>query len=177
MQAHPSDLRYPIGKPVLPSARITPAERAVFIEQIAALPVQLTVAARKAGGERLQFPYRVGGWTGRQVLHHLADVHMNFYFRFRLALTEQHPAIPAFNQNASAELADVEATPVTVSLSLLEALHVRWTVLLWHLTEEQWQKSFFHPVYQKDFTLEQALVQYAWHGRHHLAHIHLLSLS
>ncbi len=170
------DLQYPIGKPMLPDTRLTAAQRAVYIEQIAALPAQLTAAARKAGGERLQLPYRPGGWTGRQVLHHVADIHINFYLRFKMALTEEHPTIPAIAPGAWIELPDIDTTPVTVSLTLLEALHTRWTLLLWNMTEEQWQRSFFHPVYSRHYTLEQALVQYAWHGRHHLAHIELLML-
>jgi hypothetical protein len=169
------DLQYPIGRPTLPDKPLTSAERAVYIEQLAALPAQLTAAARQAGGVRLENAYRPGGWTGRQVLHHVADVHLNFYLRYRLALTEDHPTIRPFDMNAWAELPDVAATPVTVSLALLEALHSRWVTLLWHLTDEQWQRTFHHPLYQQDYTLEQALVQYSWHGRHHLAHINLLS--
>ncbi len=175
MEDNIPDLRYPIGRPVLPEVPLTASERTALIEQIAALPAQLTAAARNVGGVRLQQPYRPGGWTGRQVLHHLADVHLNFYIRFRMALTEEHPAVPRIDPTAWIQLPDVEATPVTVSLSLLEALHIRWTTLLWHLTEDQWQRSFFHPVYNRTYTLDQALVQYAWHGRHHLAHIESLT--
>lgn len=175
METNPLDLQYPIGRPTLPAKPLTAAERAVYIEQLAALPAQLTAAARQVGGVRLENPYRPGGWTGRQVLHHVADVHLNFYMRFRLALTEGHPTVRPFDMNAWAALPDVAATPVTVSLALLEALHTRWVTLLWHLTDEQWQRTFHHPLYQQDYTLDQALVQYSWHGRHHLAHIELLS--
>ncbi|MBW3128446.1 putative metal-dependent hydrolase [Hymenobacter profundi] len=172
---HP-DLQYPIGRaPARPETPLTPAERAAYIEQIAVLPAQLTAAARQAGGVRLEQPYRPGGWTGRQVIHHVADVHLNFYLRYRLALTEDNPTIKPFDLNAWAGLPDVLATPVTVSLALLEALHTRWVTLLWHLTEEQWQRTFYHPAYDITYTLDQALVQYSWHGRHHLAHVELLS--
>src|SRR4051794_28999905 len=129
METPSPDPRYPIGRVALPQVPLTAKERSVFIEQIAALPAQLTAAARKAGGERLQQPYRPGGWTGRQVIHHVADVHMNFYLRFHMALTQEHPTIPGIDQQAWAGLPDVEATPVTVSLSLLEALHTRLTIL------------------------------------------------
>jgi hypothetical protein len=174
---HSSDPRYPIGRVQLPQAPLTAEQRGQLIEQLAAFPAQLTAAARRVGGERLQLPYRPGGWTGRQLVHHLADVHLNFYLRFHLALTQQHPSIPGINQDAWAQLPDVEATPVTVSLSLLEALHTRWTILLWNLSEEQWQRGFYHPVYEADYTLEQALVQAVWHGRHHLAQLQSLSLA
>ncbi|TGE29317.1 YfiT family bacillithiol transferase [Hymenobacter metallicola] len=175
MENNLPDLQYPIGRPVLPTGPLSAEERATYINQLAALPAQLTAAARKAGGVRLENAYRPGGWTGRQVLHHVADVHQNFDMRFRLALTEDNPTIRPFDMNAWAELPDVAASPVTVSLVLLEAVHSRWVTLLWHLTEEQWRRTFYHPSYQQVYTLDQALVQYSWHGRHHLAHVELLS--
>ncbi len=168
-------LRYPAGRVKLPTAPLTPAERAVYIQQIADLPAKLTAAARQAGGERLQLPYRPDGWTGRQVIHHVADTHLNLYSRFRLALTEDNPTIRPFDEKAWAELPDVAATPITVSLALLESLHQRWVILLQHITEEQWQRTFYHPRYNTTSTLDQALVQYAWHGRHHLGHLLLLA--
>jgi hypothetical protein len=176
MSAAPDDrLRYPIGRPQLPTTPLSAAERAAYIQQLADLPAQLTAAARQAGGERLQLPYRPGGWTGRQVIHHVADTHLNLYSRFRLALTEDNPTIRPFDEQAWAELPDVAATPITVSLALLESLHARWVVLLQHLTEDQWQRTFYHPRYETTQTLDQALVQYTWHGRHHLAHIESLA--
>jgi hypothetical protein len=105
----------------------------------------------------------------------VADTHLNLYSRFRLALTEDNPTIRPFDEQAWAELPDVAATPITVSLALLESLHARWVVLLQHLTEDQWQRTFYHPRYETTQTLDQALVQYTWHGRHHLAHIESLS--
>ncbi|MCC3158304.1 putative metal-dependent hydrolase [Hymenobacter sp. 15J16-1T3B] len=168
-------LRYPIGRVQLPEGPLTPAERAVYIQQIADLPAQLREAGKAAGGVRLEQPYRPGGWNGRQVIHHLADAHLNNYLRFHLALTEEHPSIPAWNPSAWVELPDVAATPVTVSLGLLEHLHARWVVLLHHLTAADWQRTFYHPVFDRVYTLDQALVQYAWHGRHHLGHVQLLA--
>ncbi len=171
MERDDRDLQYPVGKVVLPDGPLTAAERAALIEEVAALPARLTAAARQVGGQGLQRSYRPGGWTGRQVLHHVADVHLNFYLRFHLALTDDTPTVPRVNPDAWAALPDVDATPVTVSLSLLEALHARLTLLLWALTETQWQRTFFHPAYGRTYTLDQALAQCAWHGRHHLGHI------
>jgi hypothetical protein len=168
-------LRFPIGRAQLPTAPLTAAERAPYIQQLADLPAQLIDAARRAGGERLQRSYRPGGWTGRQVIHHLADTHLNLYSRFRLALTEDNPTVRPFDEAAWAELPDVAATPITVSLAMLESLHSRWVVLLQNLTEAQWQRTFYHPRYLTTLTLDQALVQYAWHGQHHLGHIELLA--
>ena len=164
-------LQYPIGRPQLPAGPLTPAERTALIQQLADLPAQLTAMARQVGGEGLQRPYRPGGWTGRQVIHHVADSHMNCYFRYRLALTEDNPTIRPYDEAAWAKLPDVAATPITVSLTLLEALHSRWVTLLQHLTEEQWQRTFYHPGNQRESTLDQALALYAWHGQHHLAHL------
>jgi hypothetical protein len=165
------DLRYPIGQANLPTGPLSAAERTTLIQQIAKLPADVTAIAREVGGERLLQPYRTGGWIGRQVIHHLADSHLNSYTRFRLALTEDRPTICPYDEQAWAELPDVDATPITVSLTLLEALHTRWTVLLQHLTDEQWQRTFYHPGTKREFTLDQALAMYAWHGQHHLAHL------
>lgn len=171
MAASEDSLRYPIGRPQLPTEPLLAAERAVLLQQITELPAQLTAAAQAVGGERLQLPYRPGGWTGRQVIHHLADSHMNCYFRFRLALTEDNPTVRPYDEQAWAELPDVAATPITVSLALLEALHTRWVTLLQHLSAAQWQRTFYHPGSERTITLDQALALYAWHGQHHLAHL------
>lgn len=167
-------LRYPIGRPELPTKPCSAAERGALLQQLAGQPALFTAAARAVGGERLQLPYRPGGWTGRQVIHHVADSHMNCYFRFRLALTEDNPTVRPYDEQAWAELPDVAATPITVSLTLLEALHTRWGTLLQHLCDAEWQRTFYHPGMQRTFTLDQALAQYAWHGQHHLAHLNLL---
>ena len=167
-------LRYPIGQPQLPTTPLTPAERAGYIQQLAELPAQLAAAAQRLGSERLLLPYRPGGWTGRQVIHHVADSHLNSYCRFRLALTEDNPTIRPYEEGAWAELPDVAATPVAVSLALLANLHSRWVTLLHHLNDEQWQRTFYHPGNGRSATLDQTLALYAWHGRHHLAHLALL---
>ena len=165
------NLRFPIGRALLPENALPAAERGALIAQLEGLPAALAAAARAVGGVGLEQPYRPGGWTGRQVVHHLADSHLNAYARFRLALTEENPTIRPYDEAAWAALPDVPATPITVSLALLEALHTRWTVLLHHLSEAQWTRTFYHPRMERPFTLDQALAQYAWHGQHHLAHL------
>lgn len=168
-------LRYPIGSPQLPTAPLTPAERAAYLQQLADLPRDLGAMATRVGAERLHLPYRPGGWTGQQVIHHVADSHLNSYCRFRLALTEDNPTIRPYDESAWAELPDVTIMPAGVSLALLESLHSRWVTLLHQLTEAQWQRTFYHPETKRASTLDQALALYAWHGRHHLGHLALLA--
>ena len=165
------DLRYPIGLPNLPTEPLAQGARVAYIAQLALLSDQLRAAVTGLSPAQLDTPYRPGGWTVRQVVHHLPDSHLNSYVRFKLALTEDNPTINPYDEQAWAELPDTAATKPAVSLALLEALHIRWTTLLRQLTEAQWQRTFYHPGSQKTFTLDQALVLYAWHGRHHLAHI------
>jgi hypothetical protein len=167
--------RFPIGRLQLPTAPLTAAERATYIQQLAGQPAQFRAAAEQAGPERLEQPYRPGGWTGRQVIHHLADTHLNLYSRFRLALTEDNPTVRPFDEAGWAELPDVAATPIAISLSLLDSLHTRWASLLQHIADDQWQRTFYHPRYHTTLTLDQALVQYTWHGQHHLGHLQLLA--
>ncbi|MGI4762788.1 MAG: YfiT family bacillithiol transferase [Janthinobacterium lividum] len=167
-------LRFPIGRPQLPTAPLTPAGRAPYLQHLAEFPALLKAAVERVGPARMELPYRPGGWTGRQVVHHLADTHPNLYSRFRLALTEDNPTVRPFDEQAWAELPDVAVTSLAVSLQLLASLHARWVTLLEQLSETQWQRTFYHPRYLTTSTLEQALVQYAWHGRHHLAHLGLL---
>ncbi|WP_022823572.1 YfiT family bacillithiol transferase [Hymenobacter norwichensis] len=166
-----ADLRFPIGHPVLPTGPLEAGARTAHIAHIALLPDQLRAAVTGLNTNQLATPYRPDGWTVRQVIHHLPDSHLNAYTRFKLALTEDNPTISPYDEAAWAELPDIAATPPAVSLALLEALHIRWTLLLRNLSAEQWQRTFYHPGSQKQFTLDQVLVLYAWHGRHHLAHI------
>jgi hypothetical protein len=167
-------LRYPIGPAPLLLGPLTPAERAAYIQQLAELPAQLAAATERLGPTRLQQPYRPGGWTGHQVIHHVADSHLNAYIRVRLALTEDNPTIKPYDEAAWAALPDVAAVPVTVSLTLLASLHQRWVALLGHLQGTDWQRTFYHPENRQTSTIDQALATYAWHGRHHLAHLALL---
>jgi len=121
-------------------------------------------------GAQLDTPYRPGGWTVRQVVHHVPDSHLNSYVRFRWALTEEEPDIKAYHEDRWAELADARTAPVEVSLALLDSLHARWVALLRSLNEQEWKRTFRHPQHGL-ITLEKNAALYAWHGRHHTAHI------
>ena len=164
------DLQYPIGKFEAP-ADITPAQLRAYINDIHYLPSLLEIAVQGLDSYQLETPYRPGGWTVAQVVHHVADSHMNDYTRFKLALTEDKPTIKPYDEAAWALLPDVAKTPVNVSITLLFALHTRWVNLLEALTPEQWERSFVHPEHGTIFTLKEVAGSYAWHGQHHLAHI------
>ena len=162
-------LRFPIGKFGGEEA-FTPALAQAYVQNIAALPGLLRQAVLGLTNAQLDTPYRPGGWTVRQVVHHLADSHMNSYIRFKLALTEDNPVIKPYEEQRWAELPDAQKEPVETSLVLLEALHQRWVVLLKSLSDTDWVRTFTHPV-SGTTTLIKAAGLYAWHGRHHLAHI------
>ena len=165
-----SDPRYPIG-PFQWSGVATAAERAVWIEEIAQAPAQLRSAIAGLTEPQLDTPYRAGGWTIRQVAHHLADSHINSYVRFRLALTEESPTIKPYDEKRWAELPDALSGPVEPSLALLEALHARWVRLLRSLSPGDWDRVFIHPEHGAPSSLSRTLAVYAWHGRHHIAQI------
>lgn len=160
-----SDLRYPIGK-----FHYTEPNRSDWLAQISTLPQEMRAAVRGLSDSQLDTPYRDGGWTVRQVVHHVADSHMNSYVRFRLAVTEDDPVIRPYEEQLWAELADAKYDPVEISLTLLDVLHQRWVRMLSSLSEEQWQRAFVHPASGRT-PLDKALGLYAWHGRHHVAHI------
>jgi uncharacterized damage-inducible protein DinB len=164
-----SDPRFPIGKfhyEGPPSAEV----RGKFIEEIEHAPGALRAAVQGLSREQLETPYRDGGWTVRQVVHHLPDSHMNAYVRFKLALTEEEPTIKPYAEDRWAELADTKSTPIEVSLTLLESLHERWAQLLRSLSPEEWKRQFQHPQLG-EVPLEKNVALYAWHGRHHVAHV------
>jgi hypothetical protein len=163
------DLRFPIGRFALP-ASVSVEERAELIARLASTPARLRAAVEGLTPRQLDTPYREGGWTVRQVIHHLPDSHMNSYVRFKLALTEDEPVIKPYDEAAWALLRDTAETPIETSLVLLEALHHRWVILLRSLTEEQWTRTMRHPENGLR-RLDQVLAIYAWHGDHHLAHI------
>jgi uncharacterized damage-inducible protein DinB len=165
---HPADLRYPVGRFVRPES-VTPADRSFAIEALAELPSQLRNAVDDLDRDQLDTPYREGGWTVRQLVHHIADSHMNSVIRVRLALTEDWPTIKPYDEKAWAMLHDY-AGPVEWSLELIESLHARWVMLLQSLLEDQWQCGFKHPQ-TGPMTIETATLIYAWHSRHHVAHI------
>ena len=164
-----SDPRYPIGK-FTPVPNLTAAQRAVCIEQIAAAPGQFRAAVAGLTAAQLDTPYRDGGWTVRQLVHHLPDSHMNAYIRFKLGLTEDAPAIKTYEEKDWAQTPEVAATPVDVSLALLEALHGRWVTLLRAMTPQQFGRTIKHPEWGTP-SLDAMLALYAWHGRHHTAHV------
>ncbi len=163
------DPRYPIGK-YSPPKDITPELRADAIAIIAASPSEVRAAVKDLTDAQLETPYRDQGWTVRQVVHHLADSHMNAYIRWRLALTETEPTIKPYEEGAWAKLEDAAHAPVEISLQLLEPLHERWVRLLRSLQAENFAKTFRHPEHGVR-TLDWLLFLYAWHGRHHTAHI------
>jgi len=164
-----NDLRYPIGKFQFP-AQVSADDRLLFIEQIAETPANLRAALEDLTEEQLNTPYRPGGWTVRQVVHHVPDSHMNSYIRFRWALTEDDPPVKGYDEARWAELPDARTGPVDMSLILLDALHVRWTALLRSLSEQDLARTFRHSELGP-LRLDKVLALYAWHGRHHVAHI------
>jgi len=163
------DPRYPIGKFEMP-AHITPQRRAEAIAEIASTPKKLRAAVAGLNDAQLDTPYRDGGWSVRQVVHHVPDSHMNAFIRFKLGLTEREPVIKPYDEAAWALLNDATETPVETSLRLLENLHERWVVVLRGIPEAAWKRRFVHPELGP-VTLENSLALYAWHGRHHVAHI------
>ena len=165
-----TDLRYPIG-PFTLDGDITADRRTAWIAELADAPAALRAAVKGLTEEQLDTPYRPGGWTVRQVAHHVPDSHLNAYIRFKLALTEENPTIKPYEESRWAELPDTAGTQVGVSLMLLEALHRRWVVLLRAMDEAQWSRAFFHPEQAKLLRLDRILAMYAWHGKHHVAHI------
>lgn len=165
-----TDPRYPVGEFSVPN-EVTPARRNEWIAEIAEAPAKLREAVQGLTDAQLDTPYRPGGWTVRQVVHHVPDSHLNAYIRFKLALTEDNPTIKPYEESRWAELPDTAVTPVGVTLVLLEALHRRWVSLLRAMTEEQWRRTFFHPEQGRAFRLDQIAAMYAWHGKHHVGHI------
>ena len=165
------DLRYPIGRFERPVS-ITAAERAAFIQTVAGTPAALREAVRGLDDAQLDTPYRPDGWTVRQLVHHLPDSHLNSYVRFKLALTETEPTIKPYDEKAWAELPDGRSPLVTESLALLDALHARWVYLLRAMAPADFARTLVHPERPgAPMTLDVMLALYAWHGRHHVAHI------
>jgi hypothetical protein len=164
-----SDLRYPIGK-FSYEGPLGEEDRQKFLNDIQQAPAELRAALSGLSPQQLDTPYRPDGWTVRQVVHHVPDSHLNAYVRFKLALTEEEPTIKPYAENRWAELLDTKLTPIDVSLSLLDSLHDRWVRLLRSLKPEDWKRTFRHPELGV-VSLEKNLALYAWHGRHHVAHI------
>ncbi len=163
------DARYPIGK-YEPQA-FSPELKNCWLQDIKYLPDELEMALQNLDGYQLETPYREGGWTIKQLVHHIADSHMNAYIRFKLGLTEADPVIKPYEEKEWAKLPDVNSVPVNVSTTLLNALHQRWYAVLKDLTEEAFQRTVTHPEHGRKMSLWFLLGLYAWHGKHHVAHI------
>ena len=163
------DLRYPIGKYIVqPFSEKLLGE---WLTDIKNLPQHLENAILNLDEAQINSTYRDGGWTVRQVVHHVADSHMNAYIRFKLALTEENPTIKPYDEAAWAEMDDTKNLPINISLTLLHALHSRWYGILQHLAEADLNRTVFHPEHKKEMTIWYLLGMYAWHSRHHVAHI------
>jgi hypothetical protein len=163
------DPRYPIGK--YETKPFSEQQRQEWLNDIRFLPTLLENAIQNLDNSQLLTPYREGGWNVQQVVHHVADSHMNACIRFKLGLTEDNPTIKPYEENSWAHLSDSMNLPVNISLTLLHALHVRWMEVLNHISNEQFNRTVTHPEYQKTMTLWYLLGMYSWHGRHHVAHI------
>jgi DinB family protein len=164
-----ADPRYPVGKFAYDAA---PSEEQLkkWIDEIESAPAALRAAVKGLTTAQMETPYRDGGWTVRQVVHHVPESHMNAYIRFKLALTEDEPTIKPYMEDRWAETGDVKATSPEISLALLDPLHERWVQLLRSMKPQEWKRSFHHPELGV-VPLEKSLALYAWHGRHHVAHI------
>jgi hypothetical protein len=164
-----SDPRYPVGKFTY-AGPPDEAQRNQFINDIEKAPAALRAAIQGLSPKQMETPYRDGGWTVCQVVHHVPESHMNAYIRFKLGLTEDNPTIKPYLEDRWAGTADVQSTPPEVSLALLDSLHDRWVRLLRSLKPEEWKRQFSHPE-MGPMPLEKNLALYSWHGRHHVAHV------
>ena len=166
-----SDLRYPIGRFVAPTADLSAGERATMIAQLEETPARLRAAVSGLDAGQLDTPYRPGGWTVRQVVHHVPDSHLSGYVRFKLALTEEVPTIKPYNEQKWAELPDGRSALVEQSLMLLELINLRWLVVLRAMTPSDFGRRLIHPEREAPLSLDSMLALYAWHGQHHVAHV------
>jgi hypothetical protein len=171
-EQYSSDPSYPIGK-FVPKENYTAQEISELISRIEKLPAKIEEATRNLSDEQLDTAYRDGGWTLRQVIHHLADSHMNAYIRVKWTITENTPTIKAYDQKSWAETPDAKL-PVAISINLLKSLHTKWVDILKALKPDQLSKEFIHPETQKHVRIDRMIDNYAWHGEHHLAHIKVL---
>jgi hypothetical protein len=162
--------QYPVGRFNAPEST-SDEHRLRLIESIASAPARMRAVATGLSDEELDTPYREGGWTARQVIHHVPESHMNAYIRFKLALTEDEPIVKPYDEAAWAKLPDVHAASIESSLVLLAALHQRWVVLMRGMSEADWQRTYIQPEFGVTRTLDRTLALYAWHGDHHIAHV------
>jgi len=172
--AHDEDFRYPIGKEDQQEEFERPFNERLkrsLIGEIKMLPSNLEYAIQNLDEAQLQAPYRPGGWTIHQLVHHVADSHINAYVRFKLGLTEENPVIKPYEQDAWAKLPETQKLPVNISITLLHALHARWCQCMEERTEAEWQRTIYHPERKIELSLWELLKSYAWHGKHHTAQI------
>lgn len=163
------DLRYPIGQ--YEPQPFSDKQKRLWLQDIQFLPGLMEQAIENLDEKQLDTPYRDGGWTVKQVVHHVPDSHMNAYTRFKLGLTEDKPTIRPYDEVLWAQHRDVEVVPINISITLLYALHTRWHAAIRDLSHEQWQRTIIHPALGKEISLWYLLGSYAWHGKHHVAHI------
>ena len=164
--------QYPIGKYV--EQPFSEKQLQEWLNDIRFLPENLEHAVLNLDEAQLETPYRDGGWTVKQLVHHVADSHMNAYIRFKLGLSEENPTIKPYNQDAWAQMPDTKNLPINLSFTILHAVHRRWYEILINISTEQWNRTVVHPEYNKQMTLWYLLGMYAWHSRHHTAHINSL---
>ena len=162
-------VQYPIGK--VQFVEYSEKEKEARLADILFLPKMLEYAVLNLNEAQLQTPYREGGWTINQLVHHVADSHMNAFIRCKLALTEENPTIKPYDQDAWVSREDVSQVPLNISITLLHALHHRWYELLKSLTEQEWKRTVYHPEQQREISIWNILLIYAWHGKHHAAHV------
>lgn len=163
------ELKYPIG--AYAEKPFSEAQLREWINDIKYLPENIERAILNLDETQLNTPYRPDGWTIKQVVHHVADSHMNAYIRFKLALTEDNPTVKPYREELWAELSDTKNLPINISITLLHALHIRWVEILNNVQDDEWNRTIFHPQYNRKSTLWYLLGSYSWHGRHHTAHI------
>jgi hypothetical protein len=162
-------LQYPIGKYI--EQPFSEKQLKEWLLDIQTLPMHVEHAIQNLDEAELDATYRPGGWTLKQVVHHIADSHMNAYIRFKLGLSEDNPTIKPYDENAWAQMIDTQNLPINISITLLFSLHIRLHEILKNMKVEEWNRTIFHPEHQKQMTLWYLLGMYAWHGRHHVAHI------
>ncbi len=166
-------LKYPIGKFEFGKS-YTANENQKHIEQIGRFPVQLKNVVNQLNSSQLEKSYRPDGWTARQIIHHISDSHINAFLRVKLTLTEDTPTIKPYDQDLWANLVDGKNAPIEASVMLIEAIHQKWVYLLKTLSNDDLQKKYFHPEYNREFKLEELLALYAWHGQHHAEHLKII---